>query len=138
MKQILLLPVAIGTLLDPADVCPRFACESVHNGINMDQQVFCYKHEVDNPFLIKLKPCLEGQFCHAQLNRCAMDPYAQVVNREPGAICTQHFECKSKYCSMQRGVCSVQPNQELSCQVDSDCDVGMFCANQKFLQEKMF
>ena len=54
----------------------------------MDEQVFCYKHEVNNPFRIKIKACLDGQFCHAELNRCVMDPYAQVVNREPGSICT--------------------------------------------------
>ena len=56
MKRILLLPTAIATqLLDPLDFCPMFTCESIHNGdINMDEQVFCFKHEVDNPFSIKL------------------------------------------------------------------------------------
>jgi hypothetical protein len=63
-------------IMNPGEVCPSFVCESDHNGISMDDQVFCYKHDVQNPFRIKLKNCLAGQFCHANLNRCAMDPYS--------------------------------------------------------------
>jgi hypothetical protein len=75
----------------------------------MDDQVFCYRNDVSNPFEFKLKMCPDGQFCNGGLNRCAMDPYAKVVNRNPGNTCTQHYECRSKHCSMEKGVCIVPP-----------------------------
>lgn len=87
MKKVLILPFihasadALGSLkseiLDPAQVCPIFTCANLHNGdINMDEQVFCFKNNVFNPFEINLKTCKNGEFCHSQLNRCTLDPYA--------------------------------------------------------------
>ena len=75
MKKAILLPLfasanALATstseVLDPAQVCPIFSCSSIHNGgINMDEQVFCYKNNVYNPFEINLKTCKNREFCHA-------------------------------------------------------------------------
>jgi hypothetical protein len=48
-------------VMDPSQLCPAFTCETLHNGgINMDEQVFCYRNEVDNPFSVKLKTCIDG------------------------------------------------------------------------------
>ena len=69
-------------------ICPVFKCKAEHNGINMTDQVFCFKADVDNPFNINLKTCPEGSMCHKDLNRCMMDPYQQVTNRENGSLCS--------------------------------------------------
>ena len=37
---------------------------------------------------INLKTCPEGSMCHKDLNRCMMDPYQQVTNRENGSLCS--------------------------------------------------
>ena len=63
-----------------------------------------------------------------------MDPYFQIHDRLPGSTCTQHYECKSKHCSMEEGVCKVKPYKgELlsTCQVHSDCNAGKYCADYK-------
>ena len=63
-----------------------------------------------------------------------LDPYQQVTDRNPGAICTQNYECKSKNCSPE-GVCSVPQhnikttNVPSMCVEHTDCNVGFFCAN---------
>jgi len=44
-----------------------------------------------------------------------MDPFAQIVDRNPGNICTQNYECRSKYCSMQEGLCKVPSSDDISC-----------------------
>lgn len=70
-----------------------------------------------------------------------MDPYAQLLNREPGRTCTQHYECKSKQCSMREGVCIVRPNYSemlSTCQSHSDCNVGMFCAESYLASDSQF
>lgn len=139
MRQLLLPILTISaleqqnTVIDYSDICPTFTCDTIHNGgIDMNEQVFCYRTEVDNPFKVKLKTCQNGQFCHAQLNRCAMDPYFQIHDRLPGSTCTQHYECKSKHCSMEEGVCKVEPYKgELlsTCESHSDCNAGKYCAD---------
>ena len=100
----------------------------------MEDQVICYKQDVLNPFEYKFKQCPEGQLCHGGLNRCTMDPYAKVVNRNPGNTCTQHYECRSKHCSKQRGVCSIPETQTAaetlpSCTEHADCEIGQYCAD---------
>lgn len=112
--------------------CPAYLCDPKHVGgaLNMDDQVICFKQDVINPFEFKFKTCPDGQFCHGGLNRCAMDPYARVVERNPGNTCTQHYECKSKHCSMQAGVCSVPDKiTKMSCSEHSQCNVGYYCAD---------
>ena len=77
---------------------------------------------------MKLKTCAEGQFCNADLNRCARDPYQKTQGKNPGSLCTQHFECKSRRCDYQKGVC--QPLgivDEMGCREHTDCAVGLYC-----------
>ena len=96
----------------------------------MDEQVICYKQDVLNPREFKFKQCPEGQFCHGGLNRCAMDPYSRVVDRNPGNKCTQNYQCKSKHCSKQDGVCTVplKPVETLTtCTDHAQCNVGYYC-----------
>jgi hypothetical protein len=72
--------------------CPVYTCDTKHTGsINMDEQVFCFKQDLYNPLEVKLKTCGDGLFCHGGLNRCQQDPYFQIVGRNPGSACTQHF-----------------------------------------------
>lgn len=65
-----------------------------------------------------------------------MDPYAMVVDRSPGSLCTQNFECRSKHCSKSDGVCTVLSSKDSSqsspplttCQEHTDCNVNYYCA----------
>lgn len=43
------------------NTCPLYLCDTTHAGsINMDEQVFCYKQDVKNPFEVKMKTCDDG------------------------------------------------------------------------------
>ena len=86
---------------------------------------------MDDPFLVNLKRCNGGEFCHGQLNRCAMDPYIEFKNqRNPGVFCSFNYECKSQLCSDQgRCIAHVEDPSvyEISCKSHADCNVGYFC-----------
>ena len=123
-------PIYNYDLIETANTCMRFECNEWHAGgtINMQEQVYCYKQDVADPFTVKLKTCGDGQFCNADLNRCARDPYQKVNGKNPGSLCTQHFECKSKRCDYQKGVClPPEITDESGCKDHSECAVGFYC-----------
>ena len=135
--------------------CPTFKCSQE----DFDNQVFCHRNNIDNPFDVKLKACnkfhkvsdsdfwgnptpiKEKLFCHHGLNRCVTDPFKQIVNKLPGDTCINNYECKSNRCeinkddsgrpiSKEEGPHCQGEDVDGACSADQDCSIGLYCDSE--------
>ena len=114
------------------DQCPRFMCNDIETEKEsysryLNEQVFCFKSDFENPLNVHLKDCKSvayepgneydamgkpfpdgadrTQFCHGKLNRCMADPFVKMSERLPGSMCEANYQCLSDYCNTEKMIC---------------------------------
>ena len=138
---------------DKLNTCPRYSC----NNKEFENQVFCHKSSINNPFDVHLKNCntfnlmsdsdfwgkpIEKQHklgCHHELNRCVKDQYVDKTNKKPGDTCINDYECQSNFCMADNNgklkYCAGNGEKD-TCSSDVDCIVGLYCGDDDTDQEK--